>query len=101
MSPLMKQFLVEWNNWRLNGAKKDPIFNQIDGLCHASYLFGQANQQSMGSTLEVELSDMFEEEFGGSRKYNPFGYENYCVHMDDHTQHLMPERIEWVLKHIS
>jgi len=93
----IKQFLIEWNEWRKAGAPPSPVFSRSTGLCHNFDVWFD-EKVKLGlltarrrNNLYWELNNLFD---GRAYPFCP-GYE-YRHRKLNKSQHLLPARIDWV-----
>lgn len=87
MHHAIREFLVEWNNWRLGGAPEvnEFEFNDSCGLC---------------SNLDNYL-DSVKEQFGQLLNHEDYPFETKKDYQMDKKKHLNPKRIAWVERMIN
>lgn len=89
--PALLQFLGEWLEWATSDAPKDGKFKKHLGLCGCYCKW--CHQQ--GKTFDGQSLKAAFLASGLDTSY-PFGFNNFNYGVDHDTQHLDPNRLEWV-----
>lgn len=102
MSPTLKAFYIDYNDWLNAGAPEESYFCRSEGLC--------SNIERWGAEQDIPIAAAYREmirQFAAMTANYEYPFEtsvhnpryDYNKRAKTNTQHLNPNRIEWVRKH--
>lgn len=96
MSDKLREFLQAWLDWALASeitVVESQCFGAKSGLCACLIDYTITNEKDRDS-LEDELKWLFEAD--NLDHIYPFGKAEYIKGVTEHSQHLCPQRLDWV-----